>query len=637
MVTGILNAIFVYAVAYHMQLGLTRLMTRMWNGAPACDGAVLGVEAVQARVNTTQSTTGALFPQPHGDAADGDVVGPGDDGDRVSDQSCLDRFRKHLSDVSTLCTLSGYASDSNGPNLAYVEEGRERNDRQLEAVPRTLHGTGSPSAQGPLSSLFMPRVMRAVGIWMRQNIFLTLSILLSLSVGLPLSCLRHDDLFLDIGFLFTVWLTFTSAQTRVKKHAVHHHGQHRNTPQGHYYIPRKSFLTALATLLNPVLWTSLLLLCYGFAKSHVRQEPTSAVVARFKTNITISDLIAHHIETSYLALAPVPRSPHTLPLGAGDLATSILNAGIVSWGLKLFEYRTQVVSRGGLTVLLTSALAAAANVLAWPLLACRAGVRPAAADLSFAARSVTIALGGPALANLGGDAGVNAVGVVVNGICFQLVAGCFIGTEGGFEGVVGRWRRTARAWLWNRIPQMQSMRRADAGCGDGSGASDVLPSTEKTDAPLAPAPSSSPALAGRRGDGEAYNPDPDCHIALRYSSDATRADERHLQTPSPSSCSCSCPRTRPRAIEPENSSGTEGDDSGHHQHQQYHESDEAAAVVAGVTIGINAAAMGTAHLYEQNSRAAPYSALAMTMLGVFTVLFTVKSPMVDWLRGMVGA
>lgn len=621
MVTGILNAIFVYAIAYHMQLGLDRLMARVWSRGRARDGAVLDVEAAQARVNTTRSPNGAVFPCASGDEAESDGAKV-DGGDQVSDQSCLDRFRKHISDVSTLCTLSGYASDFNGPNMAYVEEGRGVVGEQPEDALRALDGTGSAAAEGSSSLPFMRQAMRAVGLWMQQNIFLMSSILLFLFVGLPLASLRNNDLFLDVGFLSTVWLTFTSTQTRVKKHIMQPHPQRQNTHRGHHQVPRKPFLAALATLLNPVLWTSLFLLCYGLAKSHIRQEPTSAVVARFKTNNTISDLIAQHIHTSYLARAP--RIPPPLPLGAGDIATSILNAGIVSWGLKLFEYRAQVVSRGGLAVLLTSALAAAANVLAWPLLARRAGVQPAAADLSFAARSVTIALGGPALASLGGDAGINAVGVVVNGICFQLAAGCFVGAEGGLEGVVGRCRRAAGGWL--RV-QLRRVRLSDGG---GDGAEEGLPGAGCENALPSPA-------AAERGGGGAASRDHRCRHALRYSSDATRADERHLQTPSPCPCPCTCAGAV-AADEEENSPGNGEGDHRHRDHRQEAggDEDEAAAVVAGVTIGINAAAMGTVHLYEQNSRAAPYSALAMTMLGVFTVLFTVQSPMVEWLKGMVG-
>lgn len=473
--------------------------------------------------------------------------------------SRLDRFRKHISDVSTLCTLSGYASDSNGLDVAYVEEDRTANAGRPEDALRTLESGTDAFTPKPVSSR-MTRITKAVSTWAKRNIFLTFSVLVFILLGLPLSSLNYTDLPLDVSFLFTVWLMFTSGQACVKGHVLRSHPRHKKS------------LTAIATLLNPVLWTSLFLLCYGLAESHILAIPAATIVARFKTGTTASDLIAHHFSTTAASISP--------RFGAGDIATSILNAGIVSWGLKLFEYRAQLLSRGGLTVLLTSVLGAVFNVVAWPLLAHALGVRPAAYSLSFAARSVTIALGGPAMASLGGDAGVNAVGVVVNGILFQLVAGCFVGGEGPGERVRSwkavvpdQWTSFAvRRWWWWSGPQSETRG----------------PDTEKRPAqlPLPPAP-------GRH---------------VRYSSDATHVAGR--RTPEP--------RLSPQP--PYSDTAV----------------DDVPTVAAGVTIGINAAAMGTAHLYEQNSHAAPYSALAMTMFGVFTVLFTVQSPMVEWVKGMVG-
>lgn len=587
MLTGFLNAIFVYAVAYHVQLRLTRLSTlwpytRQHRGRPH----VLNVAQLPSQrgpgavAHTTRPEPAVVFPRHPAvgfpPSASGDTGLRGGRGSpdgfcrgstTKEHLSCLDRFRKHISDVSTLCTLSGYASDNGGPNIAYGEERDGDAGRPEDALRRLESGTGATTPEPDLPRL--RRIMRATVTRAKQHIFLTMSILLFLLVGLPLSSLRHDDLFLDIGFLFTVWLTFTSAQTRVKHHLLH------SSQQKH-----KKSLTAIATLLNPVLWTSLFLLCYGLAKSHIHALPTATVVTRFKTGTTVSDLIAHHFLSS---------RPTTPLFGAGDIATSILNAGIVSWGLKLFEYRRQILSRGGLTVVLTTALLALANILAWPLLAHALGVRPAAYALSFAARSVTIALGGPAMRSLGGDAGVNAVGVVVNGIVFQLVAGCFVGGGGGgFVQTVCRWRRVlgerSRA-ISGRLLSMST----EGGATDEEKAQRPLPEHQQ----------------------QRHAP---------YSSDATHVDGGRQRVPEMGAAAAAA------------SAQSSGSSSIHGAHAPV---DDVATVAAGVTIGINAAAMGTAHLYEQNSHAAPYSALAMTMFGVFTVLFTVHSSMVIWLQGMV--
>ena len=59
-------------------------------------------------------------------------------------------------------------------------------------------------------------------------------------------------------------------------------------------------------------------------------------------------------------------------------------------------------------------------------------------------------------------------------------------------------------------------------------------------------------------------------------------------------------------------------------------------VAAGLTIGINSAAMGTAYLYEVGSEAAPYSALSMMALGVMTVGFASIKPLAEWVVASVG-
>ncbi|KAK5989766.1 hypothetical protein PT974_08026 [Cladobotryum mycophilum] len=59
--------------------------------------------------------------------------------------------------------------------------------------------------------------------------------------------------------------------------------------------------------------------------------------------------------------------------------------------------------------------------------------------------------------------------------------------------------------------------------------------------------------------------------------------------------------------------------------------DSPVTIATGIAIGINGAAMGVSYLYEAKSRAAPYAALAMTVFGVMTVIFTTMEPF----RGVV--
>ncbi|PSR81086.1 hypothetical protein BD289DRAFT_507740 [Coniella lustricola] len=569
----------------------------------------------------------------------------------------LDRFRKHLSDVSTLCTLSGYASDTNALQPCVWNESCRHNvdSRLTDGFQTPLDPESVSTSQA--SSQPSTRLRRCLAIgwtWTKQNAFLTFSILLFLG-GIPLSSIQQNDLLLDTGFLFTVWLTFTTAQTTLKQH-TRSHGRHQQPSQSQ--VPGRT-LAIIATALNPVLWTSLFLLCYGLAKSRIQDESTSSVVARFKTNNTVSDIIAHHITMPDISnLEASGSSDRTssssytknLPVGAGDIATSILNAGIVAWGFKLFEYRNQIFSRGGLTVLCTSALAAIFNIIAWPLFAHQIGVRPAASDLSFAARSVTIALGVPAMKSLGGDAGVNAVGVVVNGICFQLVAGCFVDGS-GLGTISSRWRcalesllasSTAARWVRSKLrtttDDSHTQQHTSRALGPLSmGLCIETVAQNRRDRQGISSTSSDPAS----GDGErpAAHPSSADNMASRYhstnpSSRRSIADDNGLvnaqRSEEPQS---TCRLAIPHAL---NDNVNNSSNNTILTNVMDPTNDATHTVAAGVTIGVNAAAMGTVHLYEQNSPAAAYSALTMTMFGVLTVLFTVHSPMIEWLVGMVG-
>jgi hypothetical protein len=62
--------------------------------------------------------------------------------------------------------------------------------------------------------------------------------------------------------------------------------------------------------------------------------------------------------------------------------------------------------------------------------------------------------------------------------------------------------------------------------------------------------------------------------------------------------------------------------------------DSPATIAAGITVGINGAAMGVAYLYATKSRAAPYAALAMTVFGVMTVVLTTVDPFKQVLMGL---
>lgn len=594
-----------YVVAYHVQL-TTAKMTCCLQGRPVPD-----IEAARTQTDFACPEPPQRFAQ-RGPLRHGGGCADAQLRNNAGEGSRRDHSQKHISDTSTLCTMSGYVIDPSGSKSAYRGDIRDCSENQDDqhwtngSQLGTRDGHEASSTDADISTSPSSPPSRVSGIfytWLSQNVFLTLSLLILLLVGLPVSFFQQNDFYLDVGFLFTVWLTFTSAQVRTKQHA-------------HFDNHHKKALTAVATLLNPVLWTSLFLVCYGLAKSSIRNQPSAAVIASFTTRNTVSDLIAQHFDSPTPASGKGPRLG-PLPIGAGDVATSILNAGIVSWGLKLFEYRHQIVSSGGFTVVVTSLLASLLNVVAWPLLAHAIGVRPASWDLSFAARSVTIALGGPAMKTLGGDAGINAVGVVVNGVCFQLVAGFFSGGD-GFAAAAGRFRKALvhDGWsglVWNS--RMDEPREMES----------LAPSSDRGMAPR------EAQIGGRL--------QPSHDREMRYSSDATHVDE---QRPDDQNDVTTWDTTGTAANNNDNKkTGTEPrqDDGGPRAHEDVAPNPVSVVptVASGVTVGINAAAMGTAHLYEQNSHAAPYSALSMTMFGVFTVLLALRGPMTEWLARTVGA
>ncbi|EAQ91580.1 hypothetical protein CHGG_03515 [Chaetomium globosum CBS 148.51] len=355
-------------------------------------------------------------------------------------------------------------------------------------APRTRPQTDTPPLQTQLQ------------LWALRNPILLLCWLLTLTIGLPLRYHSGNDVPLATLLLFSTWLTTLAIQTAIK------------SPQN----PLPSWLrTLLSGLLNPVLWTSLTMIAYIFTDAALSRRPLPTMLATLQTHTPLSTLIIHHRPT-----------PPTTPT-AGDVATTLLNAGLVAWGLKLYSHRRHIFSRGGL-----GRVGGLGGGRAWGMRrwgrrwAGGLGVAPAGAALAFAARSVTVALAGPVMGLLGGDGGLNAAMVVGSGIVYQMGLG--LG--------VGRWLE--------RVVVVETQTQTQTG-GDRD---------------------------RDRDSGEAA---------------AVTARRRRPNHPR--------------------------------------------VVAAGVTVGINAAAMGTAYLYEVQSEAAPYAALSMIALGVMTVVFSSIPPLAAWI------
>ncbi|KAF4342314.1 hypothetical protein FBEOM_3721 [Fusarium beomiforme] len=323
-------------------------------------------------------------------------------------------------------------------------------------------------------------------------------------IGAPVAAAAEDDRILDGCVLWFVWVFTLRLQRALKTSRI--------------CIDMPKLKNTIVTLMNPVLFTTLLMTAYTRAKAGAYGfDSIDRVLHDVSGGIPL-----YVLWTSIATGTPLSdgRSPW---FGAGDAALSILECGILIWGFKLYECQRQLFSLAGFLTIVLAVAAAAGNVFLSVTMGSLVGLTAPQA-LSFAARSTTLALAKPAMEALGGNLGVNAALVVSNGILGQL----------GYP------------FLLDKL----GVKRENSVCRSSVNLFD--------------------------SDGRASR------ISLKP---LLRTAQRDLPT---------------------------GDDP--------------FTISAGITVGINGAAMGVSYLYETRSRAAPYAALAMTVSGVMTVVFTTVEP-----------
>ncbi len=160
--------------------------------------------------------------------------------------------------------------------------------------------------------------------------------------------------------------------------------------------------------LHPVIVSSLLSVLGLWVLGLARGDGLRASLAQYRTGATYSAL------WSGGGGAGGPRRP-----GAGDVVTSALDASIVSLALPMYQYRREL--RAHLPAIAVPNVAVSVGTLfAYPPL-CRAVGIGAERSLSFTARSLTLALATPAVANLGGDPNTVAALAITSGILGVLV------------------------------------------------------------------------------------------------------------------------------------------------------------------------------------------------------------------------
>nr|CAE85491.1 hypothetical protein [Neurospora crassa] len=385
--------------------------------------------------------------------------------------------------------------------------------------------------------------------WLSRNPILVLCWFLTFTVGIPLRYAVHRDAPLATFLLFATWFTMLEVQRAVK------------SAEG--FAPW--IRITLTGSLNAVLWTSLVMMGYIYIDAAISDRALGKMLDTLQTKTTLSHLLLHSVNGGVDAEG----NKLNVSMAAGDIAQSILNAGLVAWGLKLYEYRRQLLSRAGLTVLIVSSILAIGNVALGPLLTRAIGLGPASRNIAYTARSVTIAMGAPVMITMGGDASLNATMVVISGIIFQMGLGFGLGS-----------------WLERTIFSC-FVTQQDATVNTSPEQPEEKPEAEAKTEPKA---SQAELLT----------------VPVRRSFDLEAAQ-----------------RTRTTAPAIASPAQGEGMNDPH-------------TVAAGLTIGINSAAMGTAYLYEVGSEAAPYSALSMMALGVMTVGFASIMPLAEWVVASVG-
>ncbi|MCJ1249929.1 hypothetical protein MMC30_007155 [Trapelia coarctata] len=129
---------------------------------------------------------------------------------------------------------------------------------------------------------------------------------------------------------------------------------------------------------------------------------------------TIQDgLHAYSTKTKYLQIWS--GNSRNLPmLGTGDIFGSVLDVSIVALALPMFQYRKEL-QRHFLAIVLPNIAISIASLFGYPALCYAIGIE-SKRSLSFAARSLTLALATPATTNLGGDLNLVAVLCIMSGI-----------------------------------------------------------------------------------------------------------------------------------------------------------------------------------------------------------------------------
>jgi putative effector of murein hydrolase len=157
--------------------------------------------------------------------------------------------------------------------------------------------------------------------------------------------------------------------------------------------------------LHPVLVSSAITVLGAWILGLVRGDGLYAVLAAYKTNSRYLQLW----KGQYGLKAP----------GAGDIFGSVLDASIVALALPMFQYRKEL-KQHFLEIVIPNIAVSIGSLFGYPALCYAIGIS-SQRSLSFAARSLTLALATPAVNNIGGDLNVVAALCIMSGILGVLI------------------------------------------------------------------------------------------------------------------------------------------------------------------------------------------------------------------------
>lgn len=147
----------------------------------------------------------------------------------------------------------------------------------------------------------------------------------------------------------------------------------------------------------------------------------SVMIKHRKIVYFLRELRSYKTGRTYLHLFDTTKYGHHEWPGAGDIFSSCMDVSIVGLSLPMYTYRKDL-KKHFFSMVPPIMLFTAVSLLLYPLICYKIGIS-SLRSIGFAGRSVTLALGTPMIANLGGDQTVMAVTTVMSGVVGALTGG----------------------------------------------------------------------------------------------------------------------------------------------------------------------------------------------------------------------